>query len=166
MELEEDYRIGFLKKLIIGIICMAVGFFFCVKWPAWSDKIYQWENLYDWSGFFNFMGIIWVISFIYGFMQIVGGAAGLGLLGDSIGSNGVQVNGSLDGIKRFQEYRNSKLNSMSQEQAASEYMQTAWVEGLGSYRGVGVDRTIDYVNSKLNSMSYDAGYNWVKQNKK
>jgi len=68
-------------------------------------------------------------------------------------------------IDRVKAYRESKLSTMSNEKAASEYKKTAWIDGLDANPGSNVSSAKKYINSKLSTMSNETAYQWLKSRK-
>jgi len=65
-------------------------------------------------------------------------------------------------IQRVMSYRDSKMSAMSNSSAASEYRQTAWINGYIDSDCSSVQSAVSYIDSKLGAMSNEQGYNWLK----
>jgi hypothetical protein len=68
-----------------------------------------------------------------------------------------------DNIEKFQKFRDSKLSTMTNSEAAEEYKKTAWVDSLSSDNGKHTQSVKRYINSKLSAKTNEQGYNWLKR---
>jgi hypothetical protein len=66
-------------------------------------------------------------------------------------------------IDKIKKYRDSKMTTMTNEQAAEEYKKTAWLDGLTSDSGKNTQSVKRYVNSSLAAKSNEQGYQWLKE---
>lgn len=77
------------------------------------------------------------------------------------GSAGI---GNLSNIHNICNYRDSVLSTKNQKDGASEYMKTAWVDGMVNQNGANTNSVLRYIDSNLSTMSNEKGYEWLKNN--
>ena len=66
-------------------------------------------------------------------------------------------------IEDVMSYRNGILGTMDNRDGASEYAQTAWVDGLTNDKSRNTDDVRGYINGNLGCMSNEDGYKWLKK---
>jgi hypothetical protein len=69
---------------------------------------------------------------------------------------------SVSNLEKMQAYRDAKMSTMTNEDAAREYMKTAWVDSLISDNGRSTQSTKRYIDSCLSAKTNEDGYNWLK----
>lgn len=68
-----------------------------------------------------------------------------------------------DNIEKFKRYRDSKLSTMTNSEAAEEYKKTAWVDSISSDNGKHTQSVRRYINAKLSAKTNEQGYEWMKR---
>lgn len=68
-------------------------------------------------------------------------------------------NGNIENIKK---YRDAKFSTMTNEEKANDYKQTAWIDGLDSNNTKNASKAKEYINSKLSTMDNETAYKWIK----
>jgi len=71
--------------------------------------------------------------------------------------------GQYQNIDRVKAYRNSAMNLMTSEDAAKEFKQTAWLDGVDSCSGENAERAKKYINSTLSLKDNESALKWLKE---
>jgi hypothetical protein len=83
-------------------------------------------------------------------------------LSEMLVSSGIGLEDGADALQKMQSYRDSKMATMTNSDAAMEYKQTAWVDGLLSSNSTRTKAVRGYINGELSSRTNVDGYNWLK----
>ena len=71
--------------------------------------------------------------------------------------------GDESNLEKFKTYRDSKMSTMMNSEAAQEYKKTAWVDSLTSDNGKSTQSVKRYINANLAAKTNTEGYNWLKK---
>lgn len=161
-----------LRRLLKGLIYFGVTLMFAINFNEILDKFWSFliDNGYsnEWLGAVKLLGFPIFIYFIVGLYFTVTFYLNRNPMfenswkdvltnGDSIDPNDSAMFGN--GFRRAMEYRDSKMNTMPNEQASREYAKTTWLDTIANSKDSPTKR---YVDSKLNSMTNESAYKWLK----
>lgn len=166
-----------IRRLLKGIIYVGVAFLFFLNSYEIQDNLYYFlaHNKYDlsWMGVLYSAYALGIGYFFVGWYFLLSyhleknpafERTWSDYLGDFLRPTG-PTPGSMKAsgnISKMQQYRDSVLATQSNSDGASEYMKTAWVDGIANNSGEHTDTVKQYIDSKLSSMSNQEGYNWLK----
>lgn len=153
---------------LIGILFIVLVVLFAFNMESIKVDIYYWETKDNgelfWYNNFEAICIALFVVFIKGCHLIWTSNLRNPLLilasGSGCGSGGNRAN-----LERVKNYRDSKMTFMTNEAAANEYKQTAWLDGMDSYSGKNAERAKDYLNSKLQFKDNESALNYIKGKK-
>jgi hypothetical protein len=77
---------------------------------------------------------------------------------------GISTRHNYSNIYRVLEFRESRLNTLPQDLASEEFLQSAWLDGaITMQTSRGVHKSLSFLESKLAGMSPCDGYEYIKQ---
>ena len=172
-----------LRRLLKGIIyigvTLAIMFNFKVLESGFEDFLMAGGYSEMW------MGILYMVGFLSFAFLIVGAyffltchldrnpvfenpwsevLSGRGVSVTKVQGGGSAGIGSLSNIHNICNYRDSVLSTKNQKDGASEYMKTAWIDGVVNQSGANTNSVLRYIDSNLSTMSNENGYEWLKNN--
>ncbi len=163
-------------RLLAGIIRIAI----CIYWLNistnyeskvfyyFTDLNYSNSDVNFYTGLIFFIpNILTVYFFVQGMYYLFTWNIGsLPIWENRKAGSGIVINNeipsSLNNIQSVLNYRNSKMNAMSNKKAAKEYLKTAWLDGLMNTNTNNTQEAIRFLNSKLGSMGNEQGLKYIK----
>ena len=159
----------FLKGIIYaGVVVLFVFDSGVVRDHLWSVALRS-NGGFDWVvGFQDFMGLLLVPYFVVGLYFIKTCHVDRvptyeNSWADVMSGGGADIEPDGTNIQGMMNYRNSILSTKTRSEGASEYMKSAWLDGVASGKGKHTRGAVNYINSKLASMDNAQGYEWVKR---
>lgn len=173
----------YLNRFFKGIFFTGVSLFFIFHEYGtnylgsnhrWRDMILSWGDAH--SGIFSTLASIFV--FLMSFLSLIYLCKGVYFLFTCHMEKFAPLDTSLaekfkkpcsgyedsdSNIENFKKYRNAKMATMTNSEAAAEYKKTAWVDGLTSDNGKNTKSVKRYIDSQLAAKSNEQGYNWLKK---
>jgi len=173
----------FVKRLLKGLIYTGLSLFFIFHEYGtnslgsnhkWGDSVSVWAETQ--SGFVQ--GASSLFMFVLGFAALIYLVKGVYFITSAhTGKNPVFENslrekfskscsgfdGDNKNIERIKAYRESKLSTMMNSEAAEEYKSTAWIDSLAANGGKKAQATIRFIDSQLAARSNEDGYNFLKR---
>lgn len=154
---------------LIGILLIVLVFVFIFNMKELEYSVFRWEMARNsdlfWYDNFMFSALIGIFIFIKGCHLLWTSSFQEFLIIWIAGSGCENYKNNHSNLQRVKEYRDSKMTFITNEAAANEYRQTAWLDGMDSYSGRNVERAKDYLNSKLQFKDNESALNYIKGKK-